>query len=84
MRSKVTDASELEIAAEILRYLERNPYAADSLAGITTWWLSSVHSIDSSEKIKLILDDLVAKRQLVARKMSDGEILYSGHGRTKS
>jgi hypothetical protein len=45
-----------ELAAEIRAYLDRNPYAADTLDGIIQWWivqqrfLRGIHAADRAVK----------------------------------
>ena len=61
----------------ILRYLQSNPNAADSLDGIMNWWLPKLgyEKVDS-ENVLQALELLIAKG--VVRKVSlmDGTILY--------
>ena len=62
---------------EILAYLEAHPSAADSLAGIVTWWVPRQRYIEAIELIKASLDRLVVSGQIVTTTLPDGTVLYS-------
>jgi len=46
------------VAREIERYLESHPYAADSLEGITTWWVSKQRIRYELEVVRAALEQL--------------------------
>lgn len=48
----------MHIAHEIEKYLQDHPKAADSLEGITKWWLSRIHVEETTEVIKKALEVL--------------------------
>jgi len=46
------------VAREIERYLESHPQAADSLEGITTWWVSKQRIRHELEVVRAALEQL--------------------------
>lgn len=73
----VKQPNRTEIARRILIYLDENPEAQDSIEGILQWWLleRTVHY----EKIRVeeVIEELVSRNFIVARKISGLPIMYS-------
>jgi hypothetical protein len=73
----VKQPNRTEIARRILIYLEENPEAQDSIEGILQWWLleRTVHY----EKIRVeeVIEELVSRKFIVARKIGGLPIMYS-------
>ena len=72
--------SQLEIEAlahRITCYLTAHPRAADTLEGITKWWLARQRYQESMTKVQKALDYLV-KQQLISRiEGNTGHVIYS-------
>lgn len=49
-----------ELRLKILRYLDRNPDAQDTVEGITQWWLLEQQLIEEISAVQAALDELVA------------------------
>jgi Fe2+ or Zn2+ uptake regulation protein len=66
----------LRIAADIRRYLERHPNAADSVEGVTRWWLTREGSEESIVNVQQALDLLVEGGTVTKRVQQDGQTIY--------
>ena len=64
------------ICQGILRYLHDHPGAADSLEGITSWWLAPSDSSVSAEGVRQALALLVAERRIARIDLADGRTLF--------
>jgi hypothetical protein len=65
-----------EISLKILRYLDQNPNAADTLDGILEWWLPK-QSLYEQEKIgQRALNSLVEQRLLLIQQSTDARKHY--------
>jgi hypothetical protein len=65
------------IAAQITEYLARNPLAADTLAGIQSWWLSGAPAEISSIQVETAIHLLLERRTLQCNALPDGTKTYS-------
>lgn len=65
------------LRAAIIRYLERNPEAADSGRGISEWWVPGSGEQPSAAQVRAVLDRLIADGILSRREMPDGTFVYS-------
>jgi hypothetical protein len=65
------------VAAEIMAYLKQHPMSADSLEGITYWWLVQQSIAQNVELVNLALQHLVSEG-VVKMKTSEnrGDIYY--------
>jgi hypothetical protein len=72
MDDELTDA----IANAVLRHLEANAEAADTVEGIHGWWLPADLAHASRECVQHALEGLVARGSLVRRPLADGRTLY--------
>ena len=76
LNKRVEEAEVIRVASEIRRYLDDHPESADSIDGITRWWLPRQRIEESTLLVQQALDYLVSE-SLVERKASrDGDHLY--------
>lgn len=76
----VTKENRIEIerlAARITEYLARNPLAADTLAGIQSWWLSGAPPYITSSQVETAIHLLLERRTLQCNALPDGTKTYS-------
>lgn len=79
MTDKPTDDEQLEkVANEIIRYLQQHQFAADTLEGISQWWITRQRIEEDKQRVRAALEYLLARQQLHCRQLPDGSILYSG------
>jgi len=64
------------IADQIAKYLASRPQAADSLSGISRWWLTGAVRNAPLESIQKALDKLVAQDLMHTEVRADGEVIY--------
>ncbi len=60
----------------ILAYLEHNPDAADTIEGITKFWMQRENSGITIAKVSRTLAKLVRKRRIEAFQSLDGTLYY--------
>lgn len=72
-----------EIAEQILRYLQKHPKAADSVDGITRWWLRRQRFEESVERVQKVLDRLVSEDLIFRSVSKSGVVIYSRSDTTK-
>ena len=65
-----------EITAAILRYLDDHPDAADTVDGITQWWIPE-HCRADQRTVRLALARLEAQGAVRQRRLADRHVLYS-------
>ena len=70
------DADWNEEADQVLRYLATNPQSADTLDGITEWWLLCLKIRTTVPRIKRALAHLVRRGLLLKQKATDGRTHY--------
>lgn len=73
----VPDADGAEVATAVLGYLASHPHAADTLRGITAWWLPRQRYQVERERIERVLEQLVAGGALRHERLPDGALLYA-------
>jgi len=85
------DAQRARIREAILHHVGKYPLAADTADGILACWLPHTGFEDAPDHIDAVLEDMVAKRWLQARRLPDGKTLYTrgdlpgpGGGRLRS
>jgi len=66
-----------EIEEAVLGYLHAHPNAADTLDGITRWWLPTQRYVNALSRIDTVLQRLVDQGALRLRRLPDGSVLYS-------
>jgi hypothetical protein len=66
-----------EIAGEILEYIAAHPNAADTLKGITEWWVSKQRSILNRKVVKEALEMLIDGGQIAGWRVLNGSMLYA-------
>ena len=69
------EANATNFAFMILKYLEKNPNAMDTLEGITEWWILSEKINLNLAKIQRALDTLLEKN-LIQKKSYNGQKVY--------
>ena len=57
------------VAQEISRYIEKRPNAAETVEGVTNWWISRQRIEESVEVVENALEYLVARDLLVKRSL---------------
>jgi hypothetical protein len=72
----IVDEEIQELAGEIVRYLKHHPQAADTVEGITKWWIWRQRISDLVGKVQLALDYLVKQEVLITRKAA-GNVVYT-------
>jgi hypothetical protein len=60
-----------EVSLKILRYLEHNPNAADTLDGILEWWLPRQSIYEQEKTVQQALDSLVERKLLLTKQSTD-------------
>lgn len=74
---ELRDSDEADIERSVLAYLRRHPLAADTLRGISNWWLPQPHDKVDRQRIGRVLDRLVLAGVLHRDELPDGEVLYA-------
>jgi hypothetical protein len=64
------------VADIIERYVKEHPRAADTPAGIRTWWIERRGRPVSSAVVQQALDLLVAQGRLARTVLADGTVIY--------
>lgn len=70
------DEELLDLADEILRYLQNHPNAVDTVEGIAKWWVWRQRITELVNRVQLALDYLVEQRSLITREVA-GKVVYS-------
>ena len=65
-----------EVALKILRYLDQNPNAADTVEGILEWWLPKQSIYEEEKVVKRTLDEMVKRNLILATRSSDARRHY--------
>lgn len=65
------------VAHEILEYLAKHQFAADTVEGICHWWISKQRIEEVQQRVLAALQHLVISDQVVSRRLPDGTLLYS-------
>lgn len=65
-----------EVALKILRYLDQNPNAADTVEGILEWWLPNQSIYEEEKVVKRTLDEMVKRNLILATRSSDARRHY--------
>ncbi len=66
-----------EIEHAVLSYLDRHPLAADTLDGITRWWLPEQRYVTAEARIEQVLQQLVSDGVLQIKRLPNGGALYA-------
>lgn len=72
-----TDESVDSLVEALEEYFLRNPHAADTLEGITRWWLSRHLYLESRPRVERAIKRLLEKGFLIERRQIGGNIIYS-------
>jgi len=66
----------VRLAEEIMRYLDGQPHAADTIDGVANWWIKHQRLVESSERIECVLNYLI-DRGLVEKVVNvNGTVIY--------
>ena len=65
-----------ELTREIMQYLDAHPGTADSLEGITQWWLLRQRYLRGLSKVENALDVLTERGEIEKIRHSDGTTVY--------
>ena len=65
------------LADQIAEYVARNPFAADTLSGIQSWWLSKATPNITSSDVDKAVRILLLRGTLVCHLQPDGTRTYS-------
>jgi hypothetical protein len=65
------------VAETIQRYLDAHPNAADSVEGITRWWLTRQRYEEAIKIVEQALERLVAEGKVAKTVTAEGTVLYS-------
>ncbi|SRR5258705_892733 len=65
-----------EVALKILRYLDQNPHAADTVEGILEWWLLKQSIYEEEKVVKRALDEMVKRNLILVTRSSDARKHY--------
>lgn len=60
----------------LMNYLQGHPHAADTLEGITQWWLTGVDPAVTPSMIQQALDELILEKKISSDVLGDGSVLY--------
>lgn len=66
----------VNLRREIIRYLQKNPNAGDSLNGVMNWWIPSAYKKNNVAKIEQVLEQLITEGLVRKTSLVDGSILY--------
>ncbi len=76
-RKQNADLAAIEdLAEEIEGYLRRGERLADTVEGITEWWLTRQRLQEEKQKVRRALDFLCQKGLIEKRTLPDGQTLY--------
>ncbi len=64
------------LSSRILRYLEANPKAGDTLEGIAQWWLDQQRIEDTVDQVAEVLKSLLEEGQINVYKSPSGVYYY--------
>jgi len=70
--------------AEIMRYLDAHPHAADTVEGITRWWLDPALGALSIDVLEQALAVLVERGLVERNSLGDGRFVYSASPRNET
>src|SRR6267142_2113046 len=68
--------SSSEVSLKILRYLEQNPNAADTVEGILEWWIPQQSICEEEKVVEQALDKLVHRDLLLTTRSPDARKHY--------
>ncbi len=68
------------VRAAILSYLSKHPRAADTAAGICSWWLPEEGVTGSVDVVEEVLEQLVEEEMLRRVRLPEGTVIYRSEG----
>ena len=66
----------LEVSLKILRYLDKNPNAADTVDGVLEWWLPKQSMVEQEAVVRRALEQQVQRKLLLTKRLSDSRTHY--------
>jgi hypothetical protein len=72
----MTDKEVQILAKEIAGYLSSHSNAADTVEGITNWWLTSAKGQANQSQVQKALDYLVASGRVEKKEVGKGALVY--------
>ena len=60
----------------IITYLNLHPHAADTLEGVTQWWLSEKNHYATTPIVQEALDRLIVENRISSKVLSERAVLY--------
>lgn len=72
------------IVTEIMRYLDAHPHAADTVEGITRWWLAPALGALSIDVLEQALAVLVERGRVERAPLGDGRFVYRARPRNET
>ena len=66
----------IDLMDEIMDYLAKHPFAADTAEGIALWWMKRQRYEASIKLVGLALEELTSRGLLEKTLLSDGAFLY--------
>ena len=69
-----------EIADEIARYASQHMSGADTVEGITKWWIPAQRLREAEDKVREAVESLCERGVMQKRVLADGTVLYSAAG----
>jgi hypothetical protein len=64
------------IAEAITRYMNGQGRSADTLEGITRWWITGQRLIEAEEDVREAIESLCHRGLVQRRTLADGTVLY--------
>lgn len=64
------------LAQEIAGYISNRPDAADTLEGLTLWWISRQRLLEAEKNVRQAVEYLIDQGVIEKRAMADGRVLY--------
>lgn len=77
-QNPIKDEQLEKVAEEIMRYLQQHQFAADTLEGISHWWITRQRIEEDKQRVLAAVEYLLERKQLHCRQLADGSVLYSG------
>lgn len=77
MSDKNTEPHVELVAQQIRTYLKDHPQAADSLAGVVSWWLPAGQSSPQPDVVRAALELLQVQGVVSRRVLPDGNVIYA-------
>lgn len=74
--SHILTADIKTLADEVVRYLEKHAQAADTIEGISRWWIMRQRIQEETYSVTLALEYLCENGSVEKKEMTDGSVIY--------